>query len=96
MITSLPDIGGVTTSALIAGLVEIGSLSAKQAAMLAGLAPLARESGDCVGARHIRAGRPHLRRALYMAAVTAVSSNPPLKAFYDRLTGEGKKKPRSP
>lgn len=91
VITSIPGVGAVTAAALIAGLVEIGSLSAKQAAMLVGLAPVAQDSGDHHGARHIRGGRPHLRRAIYMAALTAARCNPHLKAFYQRLIDEGKK-----
>ena len=90
VITSIPGLGGVTAAALIAGLVEIGSLSDKQVAMLVGLAPIAQDSGQSSGARHICGGRPHLRRALYMAAVTALRCNPPLKAFYERLTARGK------
>ena len=90
VITSIPGLGGVTAAALIAGLVEIGSMSAKQVAMLVGLAPIAQDSGESSGARHIRGGRPHLRRALYMAAVTAARCNPPLSAFYDRMIAEGK------
>ena len=38
-------------------------ISAKQAAMLAGLAPVACESGESKGARHIRGGRASVRRA---------------------------------
>jgi len=90
VITSIPGVGVVTAAALIAGLVEIGSLSAKQAAMLVGLAPIAHESGAYNGPRHIGGGRSHLRRALYMAAVAAARCNPPLKAFYDRLIAKGK------
>jgi transposase len=90
VLTSIRGLGGVTAAALIAGLVEIGSMTAKQAAMLVGLAPIARDSGESNGARHIRGGRPHLRRALYMAAVAAARHNPPLKAFYDRLISQGK------
>jgi transposase len=91
VITSIPGLGALTAAALIVGLVEIGSLSAKQAAMLLGLAPVANDSGNHAGSRHIRGGRQHLRRALYMAAVTAARCNPPLKAFYDRLIKQGKK-----
>jgi transposase len=90
VLTSIPGVGPATAAALIAGLVEIGALSNKQAAMLVGVAPVANDSGDHVGARHIRGGRRHLRNALYMAAVTAARCNPPLKAFYKRLIGEGK------
>ena len=59
--------------------------------MITGLAPIACDTGDRSGARHIKGGRPQVRRALYMAAITAVRHNPPLKAFYDRLRAIGKK-----
>ena len=91
ILTSLPGVGTTTAIALIIGLAEIGSLSAKEAGMIAGLAPIACDSGDHSGARHIRGGRPHLRRALYMAALSAARCNPALKIFYDRLIASGKK-----
>ncbi|HEU0113161.1 MAG TPA: IS110 family transposase [Thermomicrobiales bacterium] len=91
ILTSIPGVGTVTAIALIVGLAEIGALSAKQAAMIVGLAPIAWDSGQSSGARHIRGGRAHVRRALYMAAVSAARCNPALKAFYDRLVSNGKK-----
>jgi transposase len=91
VLASIPGVGTVTAIALIAGLSEIGSLSAKQAAMITGLAPIACDSGESSGARHIRGGRAHVRRALYMAAVSAARCNPALKAFYERLLTNGKK-----
>ena len=59
--------------------------------MIAGLAPIACDSGEQAGARHIRGGRPQLRRALSMAALSATRCNPDLKAVYDRLRAAGKK-----
>jgi transposase len=59
--------------------------------MIVGLARVARDSGQSSGLRHIRGGRAHVRRALYMAAVSAARFNPALKAFYDRLLANGKK-----
>ena len=53
--------------------------------MLAGLAPIANDSGDRAGTRSIKGGRAGLRTGIYMAAVSAASSNPGLMAFYDRL-----------
>ena len=64
LLTSIPGVGTVTAIALIAGIAEIGSLSAKQAAMILGLAPIACDSGQSNGARHIKGGRAHVRRAL--------------------------------
>ncbi len=91
VLTSIPGIGTTTAVALIVGLAEIGSLSDKQAAMIAGLAPIACDRGEQAGARHIRGGRPQLRRALYMAALSATRCNPDLKAVYDQLRAAGQK-----
>ncbi|HLW92273.1 MAG TPA: transposase [Roseiarcus sp.] len=90
ILTSIPGVGDVTAIALIAGLQELGALSAKQVAMLAGLAPIACDTGETKGARHIKGGRAHVRRALYMAAVSASRCNPALSHFYQRLIASGK------
>jgi transposase len=89
VLTSIPGIWTTTASALIVGFAEIRALSDKKSAMIAGLAPIARDCGEQAGAHHIRGGRPHLRRALYMAA--AARCNPDLKAVYERLRAAGKK-----
>ena len=52
---------------------------------------ISRDSGQSRGTRHIKGGRAHVRRALYMAAVSAARCNRALKAFYDRLLVNGKK-----
>jgi len=90
ILLSIPGVGPVAAAALAIGLSELGTCSDKQAAMLAGLAPVACESGENKGARHIRGGRAGVRRSLYMAAVSAIAHNKPLAAFYDRLTAAGK------
>lgn len=91
ILTSIPGIGPGAAIALIAGLAEIGRLSAKEVAMLVGLAPLANDSGERRGARSIRGGRANVRSALYMPANSAARHNPDMKAFYDRLIAKGKK-----
>jgi transposase len=90
ILCSIPGIGVITACTLIANLDEIGTLSGKQAAALAGLAPIARDSGNTQGHRHIRGGRPPLRRALYMAALSAARCNPALKDLRERLRNSGK------
>ena len=45
-----------------------------------------------MGARHIRGGRQVIRNILYLAAITAKSFNQPMKAFFQRLTANGKAK----
>ncbi len=90
ILMSVPGIGPVTAAALLGWLPELGQLDSRQAAALAGTAPFARDSGAKKGARRIRGGRFRPRRALYMAALTAVRFNKDMSAFYDRLTGRGK------
>ena len=87
-----PGIGPKTSWALLADLPELGQLSARQAAALAGLAPLARDSGQFRGRRRIAAGRPRVRKALYLAARAAVRCDPHLAAFRARLLAVGKPK----
>ena len=54
------------------------------------MAPVARDSGRWSGARRIAGGRPGVRSTLYMACLSAVRHNPPLRAFYGRLRAAGK------
>jgi transposase len=86
----IPSFGFVTAAILIACLAELGSITAKQSAMLAGLAPIADQSGKRDGARVIFGGRARVRRALYMAALSAARFNPDMRAFYGRLQAMGK------
>ena len=89
----LDDIAGVgrlTAVMVLATMPELGQLNRGQAAALAGLCPYNRDSGRWAGKRCISGGRAEVRRALYMAALTASRSNPLLKAFYDRLIAAGK------
>jgi transposase len=90
LLRSAPGIGPVAARTLLASLPELGKLDGKQIAALAGLAPMARDSGTLKGRRMICGGRADVRSALYMATLSAVRYNPTLKAFYDRLRGAGK------
>lgn len=89
ILRSLPGIGPITAATLLAELPELGTLSRQQVAALAGVAPIARESGRWQGRRTIRGGRAAVRRALYMAALTATRGGP-LHAGYTRLRARGK------
>lgn len=88
ILISIPGIGLVTAATLIACLAELGSLTAKQISMLAGLAPIADQSGERV--RVIWGGRAKVRRSLYLAAVTAARCWADMKGFYQRLIAKGK------
>ena len=91
ILLSMPGIGPTVAAGLLADFAELGTLCAKAAASLAGLAPVARDSGDTCGQRHIKGGRKSVRNALYMAALSACRANPDLKAFYQHLCDQGKK-----
>jgi transposase len=69
---------------------ELGRLDNKQAASLAGLAPITRQSGQWKGKSFIRSGRANVRQALYMPALVAARFNPDLKAKYQQLVAAGK------
>ena len=90
ILTSVPSFGFAVAATLIACLAEIGSSTAKQIGMLAGLAPIADQSGERDGVRVIWGGRPAVRRILYLAALSATRFNADMKAFYKRLRGNGK------
>lgn len=83
-------VGRVSAFTLLALLPELGSLRDTEAAAIAGVAPMNRDSGQFRGQRHIHGGRAAVRRVLYMAALTATVHNPILKAFYQRLRQHGK------
>ncbi|MFK4822551.1 transposase, partial [Ochrobactrum quorumnocens] len=65
-------------------------LETNQAAALAGLAPMTRQSGKWRGQTFIAGGRANIRGAFYMPALGATRFNPDLKAKYDQLRAKGK------
>ena len=85
ILISIPGIGPVIAVTLIANLAELGALTNKQIGKLAGLAPIADDSGERTGVRVVWGGRSIVRRMLYLGAVSAVRCNPDMKAFYRRL-----------
>lgn len=83
-------VGRLTAVMVLATMPELGQLNRREAAALAGLCPYNRDSGQWAGKRCISGGRAEVRRALYMAALSASRSNHLLKPFYDRLIAAGK------
>ncbi len=73
LLRSAPGMGPVTTAVLLAHLAELGQLTRREIARLAGLAPEARDSGRWSGQRRIGGGRRQVRRALYQAALVIYS-----------------------
>jgi transposase len=87
---TITGVGSLTALQVLAELPELGTLNRQQAAALAGLAPHPRQSGQWQGRRTIGGGRAAVRRALYMAALSAARSNRLLRQFYQRLRAAGK------
>ena len=89
----LDEIQGVglrTAWMVLAHMPELGRLNRQEVAALAGLAPWTRESGTMKGMRSIGGGRPEVRLALYMAALSAARCNPVLHTLYKHLRAKGK------
>ncbi|WP_222861624.1 transposase [Oceaniovalibus sp. ACAM 378] len=85
ILRSVPGIGPVASTMLIAEMPELGQISGEQAAALTGLAPIAHDSGALRGRRAIGGGRRLLRHVLFQAALVASYHNPVLSPFADRL-----------
>lgn len=83
---SIPGIGLVASTMLIAEMPEIGTITGEQAAALTGLAPVAHDSGTLRGKRAIAGGR----HAMFQAALVAAHHNPSQKSFAERLRRTGK------
>jgi len=92
LLKSVPGVGNVTARTLLAELPELGALSRREIASLAGLAPWTRQSGKWRGKSFTGGGRTTVRTALFMAAMVAARRNPVLKAFHQRLIAAGKPK----
>jgi transposase len=90
LLRSVPGIGPITSSLLIALLPELGVLSRREIASLVGVAPLNRDSGRQRGRRIVWGGRATVRRPLYMATLVATRWNPVIRRFYQRLRDAGK------
>jgi len=90
ILISIPGIAEITAFSMIIEMPELGTMEGKQAASLAGLAPISRQSGKWQGKERIQGGRAFLRRAIYMPAMVAVRHNPDLRAKYDQLIRAGK------
>ncbi|UHQ56259.1 IS110 family transposase [Microbulbifer sp. YPW16] len=87
---TVPGVGKLLATTLIAELPELGSLNPKEIAALVGVAPFNRDSGMLRGKRRIKGGRAQVRTILYMATLSATIHNSMIRDFYSRLVSEGK------
>lgn len=79
-----------TVARLLAEMPEIGTLSGKAVAKLAGLAPIARDSGQSHGRRLVRGGRSGVRAILFVVVGCVRRFDPDFVAFDRRLREAGK------
>lgn len=89
---SIKGVAKRTVARLMAEMPEIGTLSNKAISKLAGLAPLARDSGKHQGKRVVRGGRRGIRAILFVVSLVVRRYNPDFAAFHQRLTAAGKAK----
>lgn len=92
LLRSVPGVGPVLSTTLLAELPELGTLNRRQIAALVGVAPLNRDSGTMRGKRTVWGGRAPVRAALYMATLVATRYNPVIRRFYQHLCTAGKAK----
>jgi Transposase IS116/IS110/IS902 family len=91
VMTSLTGIGRQTAAVLAGFMPGLGTLTRRKAASLAGWAPHPRDSGVLRGYRATTRRRAVIKRALFMAALSARKSHPALRSFYERRVQNGKK-----
>jgi transposase len=92
LLKSVPGVGPVLSTTLLADLPELGTLNRRRIAALVGVAPFNRDSGHFRGQRTIWGGRAVVRSALYMATLVATRHNPVIRDFYQHLLSAGKPK----
>jgi transposase len=89
---SIKGVAGRTVARILADMPEIGTLSNKAVAKLAGLAPLANDSGKQIGRRSVRGGRSSVRSILFVVAGVVAKHDPDFAAFHRKLTDARKAK----
>ncbi len=90
LLRGIPGVGAITSLTMLAKCPELGQLNRREIAALAGVAPLAKDSGKHRGKRFVWGGRADARAVLYMATVSAIRFNSSIKTFAERLKLAGK------
>lgn len=90
VLRSIKGVADRTVARLLAEMPELGTLPNKTISKLAGLAPLARDSGKHQGKRSVRGGRAAVREILFVVASVVGRHEPDFTAFQQRLRAAGK------
>ena len=83
-------VGPCLVRTVLACCPDIGDFNSKSIAKMCGNAPIDRESCTVRHKAKPKRGRPDLKKALYMAAVSASRCNHVLREIYQRLVAKGK------
>ena len=89
ILISIPGLGSLTAIIILSEMPELGTMDKRQTAALAGLAPVARQSGTWKGKSFIRGGRANLRQALYMPTLVAIRFNEEMADKYKSMKKAG-------
>jgi len=92
ILKTIPGIGDIIAQDLLVLMPELGTMSRREVASLAGVAPRANDSGKLMGYRRTMHGRDTIKPTLFLAAMSARRSHTHLKKFYEDLINRGKKK----
>ena len=92
LLITFPGVAHTIARNVLADLPELGRLTRREIASLVGYAPFTRQSGQWKGKSMIAGGRPCVRSAIFMAAMSAIRCNPVMRVFYQRLLARGKPK----
>jgi transposase len=92
VLRTIKGVADRTVARLMADLPELGLVSGKAIAKLAGLAPIANDSGKFAGRRRVRGGRAGVRSTLFVVAHVVRHHNPDFASFHQRLSKAGKPK----
>ena len=89
LLRSVPGVGPIVSRTRLGERPELGQLHRRRIAALAGVAPVACDSGTFRGRRVVWGGRASVRAVLYMSALVATRRHPVMRAFYLRLVAAG-------
>ena len=91
VIEAVPGCGHVTAFTLAGLMPELGLISNRQAASLAGLAPHPNDSGKATGYRSTKGGRNPVKAFMFLTIMAARQHNPRIREKYEHLIAKGKK-----
>lgn len=95
LLTTIHGVGFLTATTILAELGDLRRFTrARQLAAYVGLSPRHVQSGTSINkpAHLCKMGNSRVRKALYLAALTAIKDNGHMQATYERLCAEGKPK----